>query len=75
MQDFMGVSISLRRANVAANKQYSVAYRQLPEKFSLSMAAGNQIYESRYARHFYPDNIRNELMKKWMSTDSSGLNS
>jgi hypothetical protein len=75
MRDFMGISIPLQRANEAASKQYSPAYRQLLGKFSLSMAAGNEIYKSRYARHFYPDNIRNELMEKWISTESPEHNS
>jgi hypothetical protein len=66
MQEFLGRSIPMRRANETASKGYARAYRQLLQKFSLSRAAGDKIYASRYARHFYPDGIRGELMKKWM---------
>ena len=73
MREFLGVSIPMIRANEASAKEHYQAYKSVLEKLSLPMFAGTRIYESRYARHFYPDDVRAELRKKWISTNQAEM--
>lgn len=54
LQEFLEVAeFSLRNANVAHDKNYDRAYRDFREKLRLPDEYLTQMYESKFARHFY----------------------
>ena len=75
MREFMGLSVPLVRSNESASKGYSESYQAVLKKFAMPVNAGTKVYASRYARHFYPDEVRAELMEKWISTNQHGTSS
>lgn len=68
MREFMGISVPIVRANDSSTGQHHEAYKAVIGKIALSQAEAENIYSSRYALHFYPDDVRNEFLKKWTST-------
>jgi hypothetical protein len=67
MREFMGLSVSMVRSNESSSKEHYRAYKTVLKKIALPVAVGKKIYASRYAQHFYPDELRAELMEKWIS--------
>ena len=72
MNEFMKLSVSLVSSNEATSKVYSESYQAVLKKYALSAAAGKNIYSSRYAQHFYPEEVRTRLMEKWTTTKQHG---
>ena len=71
MQEFMGISIPIVRANEAASKEYYDAYKAVTKRIVLPRAVCEKIYSSRHARHFYSDELRSEFISKWTSANRS----
>jgi hypothetical protein len=69
MREFMGLSVPLVRSNESASKRYFKAYQAVLQKFALQTVAGKKIYDSRYAQHFYPADVRSRLVAKWSSSN------
>jgi hypothetical protein len=69
MNEFMGFSVPLARSNESASKRYHNAYQAVLQKFALPTVAGKKIYDSRYAQHFYPAEVRSKLVTKWCSSN------
>jgi hypothetical protein len=57
--------IKMLKSNVGENKKYAVAYRHVLENITLPKSVCAKIYSSKYARHFYSENMRNQFIQKW----------
>jgi len=66
MKEFMGISVPLLSKNEASSKGYYDAYKATLMKITQQNADVTRVYNSRYAKHFYPDDVRMKLMNKWM---------
>ncbi len=66
IRDFLGIKgLQLVRSNMGADKDYSRLYRAFLENLTLPKSYLNEMYESKYARHFYtPEEIEN-FKRKW----------
>jgi hypothetical protein len=57
--------ITLVNANVADNKKYAAAYKSVTAAFRLPAPLCQQIYSSRFARHFYSAEMRAAFVRRW----------
>ena len=57
--------IQMSQANVGKDKRYSGEYRYVLENITIPKSVCTKIYSSRYAKHFYSESMRNELIQKW----------
>jgi hypothetical protein len=64
--EWLGVrSISMRRSNVSAAKTYGTAYREFLAAVSLPDYLVTSVLESKLARHFYSDEERERMFRRW----------
>ncbi|MEZ5540430.1 MAG: putative capsular polysaccharide synthesis family protein [Pseudomonadota bacterium] len=64
--DFLGLdNFELVRSNVASQKSYAAQYAQFRDRVRLPAALLEQMYESRYARHFYSAAERAAFRARW----------
>jgi hypothetical protein len=73
-EDFLGQSIPLRVANEASSKSNYQAYQRVLGQLSLPGPNAARIYNSRYAKHFYPSETRQKLTKHWQSDSQRNEN-
>ncbi|MEM9950293.1 MAG: putative capsular polysaccharide synthesis family protein [Chloroflexota bacterium] len=59
-------SFTLKRTNVAANKDFADVYRQIKQEISLSPTFIDRACNSRLMRHFYTDDEIENTRKKWL---------
>jgi hypothetical protein len=52
---FLGVKTTLSRANDASAKWYQADYKRIREHFQANPQLLKNVYQTRYARHFYPE--------------------
>lgn len=66
MKDFLNISdFNLRQVNVSSNKKYSSIYKEFKKRIHLPDDYISQMYNSKYATHFYsPSEIR-EFISRW----------
>lgn len=64
--------VDIVQANLSENKIYSQRYREFQKAIRLSERYVDDLLESRYARHFFPDDERERLRHKWLRWDSAG---
>ncbi|RMG04362.1 MAG: hypothetical protein D6741_01145, partial [Planctomycetota bacterium] len=57
-------SIALRTSNVGSTKQYAELLRNVKNSFKLPLEELDQIYGTRYAKHFYVHDLPS-LRTKW----------
>lgn len=67
MSEFLGVDlgIALLKGNVGKEKMYAKEYATVLKSIVLPESVCARIYSSKYARHFYTETMRNELVRKW----------
>ncbi|MBE9102932.1 putative capsular polysaccharide synthesis family protein [Vacuolonema iberomarrocanum] len=66
--DFMGLQdFELQSANMASDKVYKDAYTAFKEYLFLPDSYIDQMYNSRYAKHFYTDDELSQFSTKWLS--------
>lgn len=65
-KEFLDIDeFNLIRANISTKKIYYPLYKRLLDSIVLPDTYFNQMYESKYARHFYSDREINEFKVKW----------
>lgn len=57
--------IKMSHSNIRKNKKYSNTYKYVLENIKISRLACENIYSSKYARHFYEEDRIEKLIKKW----------
>jgi hypothetical protein len=63
---FIGLpAFSLVRSNTAAGKPYARQYEQVQNALEVPPALLDELYESRFARHFYSDAERRTFRARW----------
>lgn len=55
----------LKRFNISADKKYSEAYSNFKNSINIPDKYLNEMYSSKYMKHFYTDNEINSLKTKW----------
>lgn len=67
ISEFLGLteSIPLVHANVRSAKNEGKAYQLVKTKFKLSRAFCEEVYSSRFVRHFYSKAMVDEFIRKW----------
>ena len=66
IKDFMGFNrIELPASNIGDNKKYNKAYKQFKESIVLPEQYINDMYSSRYSKHFYSERELSEFTRKW----------
>jgi hypothetical protein len=67
MSDFLGLDpgLEILSANVGEEKRHSAAYAYMLENITIPRAVCERIYASRYARHFYTESMRRDLVQRW----------
>jgi Putative capsular polysaccharide synthesis protein len=58
-------NIDLQHANVGSQKNYSEAYEAFKKQITLPQIYLDEMLESRYAKHFYNDEERQNIYQKW----------
>ncbi|VEP16806.1 conserved hypothetical protein [Hyella patelloides LEGE 07179] len=58
-------NLDLRAENVASYKEYKAQYIEAIAKIKIPRDVCELIYSSRYAKHFYSDEMLNKLIEKW----------
>jgi hypothetical protein len=65
-QEFLGFQdFRLTNANVGEQKSYADVYQAFKASIAFSEAFLDQMYDSKFARHFYTDQERQALRTKW----------
>lgn len=63
--------VALPRENVGSHKKYSDLYAQVLRDVRFDAATLDLAYDSRFARHFYSEDERAELRRRWGGPDGS----
>jgi hypothetical protein len=64
--DFLGLEhFEIVRSNVASDKHYASQYAEFKQRIRLPPALLDQMYESKYARHFYSAAEREQFRARW----------
>lgn len=71
VSDFLGLDsvIPLVRENAATTKNYHQTYRCVTENLKFSADTLNNIYSTRYCRHFYSDSMIQGFKNRWSSAE------
>jgi len=73
LTEFLGIDASsLQSANRASSRRTSPLYEQFREKISFSKQELEEVYCSKYAKHFY-ESDREKLMQKWSNSGRRSL--
>ena len=68
IEEYLGIKVvRLKDANVGATKDYSTLYSSFKTKIALPESYIDEMYSSRFARHFYSDEELNNFRDKWLS--------
>ncbi|MCK7580750.1 MAG: putative capsular polysaccharide synthesis family protein [Chromatiales bacterium] len=59
------------RDNLSENKSYHDCYREFQKAIRLSPEYVEEMLESKYARHFFPDEERELLRRRWLRLDDT----
>ena len=66
--DFMGLQdFKLQPGNIGSDKDYKDIYKAFKENISLPESYIHQMYNSKYAKHFYSECELQNFLKKWSS--------
>ncbi|MFX0070554.1 MAG: putative capsular polysaccharide synthesis family protein [Candidatus Hermodarchaeota archaeon] len=57
--------IEMCKAGIREEAVHAAAYKHIREEITIPRSVCNKIYSSKYARHFYDDNMRNKHIQKW----------
>jgi len=72
MHDFLGIqSFSLSNDNTGQKKWYAEIYRQTLKEFKIPKLYLDQIYNSRFSKHFYSCEELQRFKMKWMECPMS----
>jgi len=55
----------LKRSNIGSEKKYSAIYKYVKENIIIPREICERIYSTKYARHFFSDNMREKLLRRW----------
>ena len=70
--DFIGLDeFEIVRSNVANEKAYASPYEKFKQRIKIPPALLNQMYESKFARHFYTEDERDFFRKRWSGRRAS----
>jgi hypothetical protein len=70
--EFLDISnMQVVRDNLSENKIYHDCYREFQKTIRLSPEYVEEMLESKYARHFFPDEERELLRRKWLRLDDT----
>ena len=70
--DFIGLDeFEIVRSNVANEKDYASPYVKFKQRIKIPPALLNQMYESKFARHFYTEDERDFFRKRWSGRDTA----
>lgn len=71
ISDFIGLNdFEITRSNIAANKPYAARYAEFKEHLQLPEPLLDNIYMSKYARHFYTEDERKIFRAHWRGADA-----
>ena len=56
---------SITSKNIGAQKQYKDQYIEVVKQIKIPRDICQLIYSSRYAKHFYSDEMLNNFIKRW----------
>ncbi len=66
MSDFLGIKkIKLIRKNISAEKGYADVYKKAKQSLRIEKAVCEKIYATKYSRHFYSEEERDNFIRKW----------
>jgi hypothetical protein len=69
--DFIGLDeFEIVRSNVASEKDYASPYAKFKQRIVIPPALLDQMYESKFARHFYSRDERDLFRKRWSGNRS-----
>jgi len=64
--DFIGLDeFEIVRSNVASEKSYASPYTKFKQRIKIPPALLDRMYDSKYARHFYSKEERDQFRKRW----------
>jgi hypothetical protein len=67
ISEFLGIrnTINMLKSNVSEEKKHSDAYRYVFDNITIPKSVCMRIYSSEYARHFYTESMRRDLIRRW----------
>jgi Putative capsular polysaccharide synthesis protein/Sulfotransferase family len=72
LSEFLDIpNMMVARDNLAENKTYHDCYCEFQKSIRLSPEYVEEMLESKYARHFFPDEEREMLRRKWLRLDDT----
>jgi hypothetical protein len=66
MEEFTGMKISLKNANIATEKKGNELYKNVKKSYKLSEAKSDFVYGSSFVKHFYTDNDISKMKSVWI---------
>lgn len=60
----------MKCANIGENKEYANNYNEIKENIIIPLSICNKIYNSKYVKHFYSDEIIMKFKNKWSRIDN-----
>jgi hypothetical protein len=70
--DFIGLDkFEILRSNVASDKNYASPYSMFKQRIKLPPALLDQMYDSKFARHFFSREERELFRKRWSGAGST----
>ena len=64
--DFIGLNkFEIVRSNVASEKSYASPYEEFKQRIKIPLALLDQMYDSKYARHFFSSEERDNFRERW----------
>jgi len=66
--------IPILKSNVGGEKKFSEQYRYVLENIRIPRSVCSMIYSTKYARHFYSEDMRNEFIRKWTRKNEGAAN-
>lgn len=70
---FLGIEpLRIARENVSASKDYGALYKEFVARTKLPSEYVHRLLNSRYARHFFPEEELSALRRKWIGDGAQG---
>jgi hypothetical protein len=66
ISNFLGIKeLEIKRSNIASEKEYAQQYADFKQQINVPPALLDEMYNSKYARHFYSIEERNQFRARW----------